>query len=90
MTSWGDETDDAPEVVDARARAALAAKWMIRHGPPSPDHYRAVMDARAAAELVDVNPANDRSNSDDVSRTTAPTALHTHAPDLATTPPYPG
>ena len=63
MTLWGDETDDAPELVDARARAELAAKWMIRHGPPSPAHYRAVMDALDATErsdapeLVDVTEA---------------------------------
>ncbi len=90
MTSWCDTPDDTPEAAADRARVELAAQWMLRSGPPTLDHYRAVMDARAAAELVDVNPANDRSNSDDVSRTTAPTALHTHAPDLATTPPYPG
>jgi len=53
VTSWGDETDDAPELVDARARAELAARWMLRHGPPSPEHYRAVMDALDATERTD-------------------------------------
>ena len=54
MTSWEDVEDhDAPELVTAAARASLAAQWMLRNGPPSPDHYRAVMEALSATELAD-------------------------------------
>ena len=53
MTSWCDETDDTPEAAADRARVELAAQWMLRSGPPTLEHYRAVMDARAVAERSD-------------------------------------
>ena len=45
MTSWADDTDDTPEAADDRARVELAARWMLRGGPPTPAHYVAVMEA---------------------------------------------
>jgi len=54
MTSWANDNDDeSPELVSALARADLAARWFLRNGAPSPDHYRDVMEALAATELVD-------------------------------------
>lgn len=47
-----DETME-PALAAAWERAALAARWMLRNGPPTPEHYRAVMDALAATELAD-------------------------------------
>lgn len=50
MTSWANDTDDTPEAAADRARIELAARWMLRSGPPTPAHYVAVMEA--AADLV--------------------------------------
>jgi hypothetical protein len=60
VTSWAndtDDTDDTPEAAADRARVELAARWMLRSGPPTPAHYVAVMEAAAAlvvpVDLVD-------------------------------------
>lgn len=51
MTSWAADTDDTPEAAADRARVELAARWMLRGGPPTVAHYVAVMEA--AADLVE-------------------------------------
>ena len=53
MTSWGHDDDESPELAVDRARAALAARWFLRNGAPSPEHHRAVMAALTEAESVD-------------------------------------
>ncbi len=59
MTSWNDDDTDAVgvDLVVAWERAELAARWMLRNGPPSPEHYRAVMDALDATERTDATEA---------------------------------
>ena len=59
MTSWCDTPDDTPEAAADRARVELAARWMLRSGPPTLDHYRAVMDARDATERTDAPELDD-------------------------------
>lgn len=46
------EDDTAAELDAALARAELAARWLLRNGAPSPEHYAAVM-----AALNDIDPA---------------------------------
>lgn len=57
MTSWAndtDDTDDTPEAAADRARIELAARWMLRSGPPTPAHYVAVMEAADIVVPVDI------------------------------------
>lgn len=54
MTSWANDTDDTPEAAADRARIELAARWMLRSGPPTPAHYVAVMEAAALVVPVDL------------------------------------
>lgn len=44
--TWEDTVTAAwADLTDEWERADLAARWMLRGGPPSPLHYRDVMDA---------------------------------------------
>ena len=54
MTSWANDTDDTPEAAADRARIELAARWMLRSGPPTPAHYVAVMEAADIVVPVDI------------------------------------
>jgi hypothetical protein len=58
MTSWANDDDDTPEAAADRARTELAARWMLRSGPPTPAHYVAVMEAAALVELSLADPAH--------------------------------
>ena len=49
--TWEDTVTAAwADLTDEWERADLAARWMLRGGPPSPEHYRDVMEAAADVE----------------------------------------